>query len=208
MRRATSQGPVEQWEKTSDHYIEHRQNILNHLGFQKFDEVAQGQLATWLTQQGQLGRLPDDLFPQAEHYLLDRRILLPGPSVLERLIIHSCAAVHGQLFESMFQRLAPALRQAIDHLLTVPEGEQRSAFYYLKEYLPAATRSSMQSYVQRYQTVAETGIEAFEAQGVSPACLNYFFNASSFPILPQGEQFSRVICLLALLCSHYKARLY
>ena len=33
-------------------------------------------------------------------------------------------------------------------------------------------------------------------------------NASSFPILPQGEQFPRVICLLAFLCSHYKIRLY
>jgi Domain of unknown function (DUF4158) len=55
--------------------LEHRQHILQHLGFQKFDEVAQGQLAIWLTQQAQLGRLPDDLFPQAEHYLLDRRIL-------------------------------------------------------------------------------------------------------------------------------------
>ena len=34
------------------------------------------------------------------------------------------------------------------------------------------------------------------------------YNASSVPILPQGEQFPRVICLLAFLCSHYKIRLY
>lgn len=156
-------------------YLEHRQTILRHLGFQRFDEAAQGPLETWLMQQAQLGKLPDELFQQAEHYLLDRRILLPGPSVLERLIIHSCAAVHEQLFESMFQRLAPELRQAIDRLLTVPEGEQRSAFYYLKEYPPAATISSMQSYLQRYQTVAETGIDAFEAQGFTAACLDYLF---------------------------------
>src|SRR5215813_6980140 len=30
------------------------------------------------------------------------------------------------------------------------------------------------------------------------------WNTSSVPILPQGEQFPRVICLLALLRSHYK----
>jgi len=34
------------------------------------------------------------------------------------------------------------------------------------------------------------------------------YNPSSVPILPQGEQCPRVICLLALLCSHYKIRLY
>src|SRR5207302_610640 len=37
----------------------------------------------------------------------------------------------------------------------------------------------------------------------NPACI-----ASSVPILPQGEQFPRVICLLAPLRSHYKIRLY
>jgi hypothetical protein len=38
----------------------------------------------------------------------------------------------------------------------------------------------------------------------------HFFDyiASSLPILPQGEQFPRAICLPALLCSHYKIRLY
>src|SRR5262249_22228074 len=34
------------------------------------------------------------------------------------------------------------------------------------------------------------------------------YYASSVPILPQGEQFPRVICLLAPLRSHYKIRLY
>jgi hypothetical protein len=117
--------------------LEHRQHILRYVGFHKFDEGVQGELATWLTQQAQGGELPEALFPQAEHYLLERRILLPGPSVLERLIIQSCAAVHSQLFEIMVQRLTPELRQAIDHVLTVPEGAQRSAFATLKDYPPA-----------------------------------------------------------------------
>jgi hypothetical protein len=60
-------------------------------------------------------------------------VLLPGPSVLERLIIHVCSHVHAQLFETVFSRLSPALRQAIDQLLLVPDGEQHSAFYRLKE---------------------------------------------------------------------------
>ena len=31
-----------------------------------------------------------------------------------------------------------------------------------------------------------------------------FFNGSSLKILEKGEYFPRVICILALLCSHYK----
>ena len=74
-----------------------------------------------------------------------------------------------------FNDLSPALRQAIDRLLTVSEGEQRSSFSSLKDYPPAATISSMQAYLERYRTVAETGIDAFEAQGCTPAFLDYLY---------------------------------
>ena len=154
-------------------YIDHRQQILTYLGFQKFDDTAHAHLTTWLHQQAGQGLLPDALFQQAEQYLLDRRILLPGPSVLERLIISLCADVHAQLFEAMFQRLSPALREAIDRLLTVPEGEQRSAFASLKDYPPAATIASIQAYLSRYHLVSTTGIEAWEVRAVTPAFLAY-----------------------------------
>jgi hypothetical protein len=117
--------------------LEHRSNVLKHLGFQRFDPMAQAQLETWIEQQARRGMLPDALFQQAEKLLLAQRVLLPGPSVLERLLIHVCSNVHGELFETVFKRLSPELRQAIDQLLLVPDGEQHSAFYHLKEYPPA-----------------------------------------------------------------------
>ena len=154
-------------------YTDHRQNIMAYLGFQRFDGHAQEQLETWIEQQARLGMLPDGLFQQAETHLLAQRVLLPGPSVLERLIIHVCSTVHGELFETVFKRLSPELRQAIDQLLLVPDGEQHSAFYHLKEYPPAPSIASIQSYLHRYHTVAETGIDAFEIQVLTPKWLDY-----------------------------------
>jgi hypothetical protein len=57
----------------------------------------------------------------------------------------------------------------------VPEGEQHSYFYRLKEYPPAATISSLQSYLQRYQILSATGIAEVETQGLTPAFLEYLF---------------------------------
>jgi hypothetical protein len=37
---------------------------------------------------------------------------------------------------------------------------------------------------------------------------NVLWNVSSLPILEKGEQFPRVICILALLCSHYIMSFY
>jgi hypothetical protein len=183
-------------------YLEQRQNILKHLGFQRFDQNAQAQLEIWIEQQARLGNLPDTLFIQAETHLLDNRVLLPGPVILERLIIHVCSEVHLQLFETIFRRLSPELRQAIDRLLTVSDGQQRSYFFHLKEYPPAASISSIQSYLQRYQTVAETGIDAFEIQVLTPEFLEYFFkqtrryNATDIKRFADHKRYAMMICFL------------
>ena len=183
-------------------YTDHRQNIMAYLGFQRFDDPIQQQLETWIEQQARLGTLPHDLFAQAEHYLLDQRVLLPGPSVLERLIVRVCSDVHLQLFETVFRQLSPALRQAIDRLLMVPDGEQRSYFYHLKAYPPAASISSIQAYLQRYQTVAETGIDAFEHQVLTPEFLDYLFeqakrySAKDLKRFADHKRYTLMICFL------------
>jgi len=183
-------------------YLEHHQNILQHLGFQRFDHIAQEQLETWIEQQARLGTLPDELFQQAENHLLDKHVLLPGPSVLERLIIHVCSHVHVELFETVFRRLSPELRQAIDELLMVPDGEQRSSFDHLKEYPPAPSISSIQSYLQRYHTVAETGIDDFEIQVFTPEFLNYLFkpakrhSAKDLKRFADHKRYTLMICFL------------
>jgi len=187
-------------------YLEHRQNVLRHLGFRRFDDVAQKQLEAWLEQQARLGMLPDELFQQAEHYLLDNRILLPGPSVLERRIIHICSNVHAKLFESIFQRLSPELRKAIDQLLTVPEGEQRSYFHHLKQYPPAATISSIQSYLQRYQTVAETGIDDFEVHVLTPPFLEYLFKQAKRHSAKDLKRFADHKCYALMICFLLESR--
>jgi hypothetical protein len=109
-------------------HLEHRKNILNYLGFVRFDESVQRELEAWLEEKAHSGLLPNDLFRGAERHLLAKRVLLPGPSVLERLVVRICSEVHTHLFESIYQRLTPDLRTAIDHLIAVPEGEQRSVF--------------------------------------------------------------------------------
>lgn len=183
-------------------YLEHRQNVLKYLGFQRFDENAQKHLEVWLEQKARQGMLPDELFEQAEYHLLAQRILLPGPSVLERLIIHICSTVHQQLFESVFQDLSPELRRAIDQLLKVSEGEQRSYFHHLKAYPPAATISSLQSYLERYQTVSATGIDDFEERMLTPAFLEYLFkqakrySAKDLKRFADHKRYTLMVCFL------------
>ncbi len=156
-------------------YLEQRKNILGYLEFQRFDESVQEQLQVWLEERAKQGVLPDELFQQAEQHLLANRMLLPGPTVLEKLIIHISSEVHTHLFESIYQQLSPELRNATDQLLELADGEKRSYFSQLKEYPPAAKISSLKTYLKRYQILSETGRVAFGTQIAEPALQEYLF---------------------------------
>lgn len=183
-------------------YIEHRRNILNYLGFRKFDEEAQNKLKIWIEQQAHQGELPDELLQQTKRRLLADRIVLPGHSVLERLIISICSTVHEQIFESLYLRLSPEIKQAIDRLLSVPEGEQRSYFYQLKEYPPSAKISSLKNYLKRYRRLVETGIDDFDGQLINSSYLDYLstvakhYSTKDIKRFKEHKRYSLMFCFL------------
>ena len=181
---------------------EYRKNILNYLGFAKYDDDAQSRLQKWLEQQALQAHLPDELFLRAERYLLAERVVLPGSSVLERLIISVCSETHEQLFKILCDRLTPELRTAIDNLLVVQPGEQRSLFYLSKEYPPSATISSIQSYLERYRKLEGTGISKLEAQCVDPAFIDYLYklarrySARDIKRFKEPKRYAMMACFL------------
>ena len=183
-------------------YIEHRKNILNHLGFRKYDEEEQAKIQAWLEKQACQGVIPDELFQQAERHLLSEHIILPGPSVLERLVISVCSTAHEQLFERLYRRLSPKVKHAIDELLTVPIGQQRSPFYQLKEYPPSATVSSLKDYLHRYRMLADTGIDEMQPQFIETAFLDYLYkfakcqSANDLKRFKDHKRYALMICFL------------
>jgi TnpA family transposase len=181
-------------------YSEQRQHILSHLGFEKFNDAAQVQLEQWLAHKARQGLLPQDLFEHAEGYLLAERILLPGTSVLERLIIYVCAEVHTELFAAIYQQLSADVRETLEQTLMASKDEQRSFFSQLKAYPPQASISSLRTYLQRYFALASTGIDAIESQLVDPAFQDYLFkqarkyNVKDLKRFDKPKRYALLIC--------------
>jgi len=183
-------------------FSEQRKNILTYLGFSKYDGAVQACLEKWLSKQVEQGYLPDELFLRAEQYLLNGKVVLPGSSVMERLIISICSDVHERLFESLYRQLSVKIRQAIDELLVAVPGEQRSLFYLLKEYPPSATITSIQSYLERYRSLDGTGINVIESRIVDPALMDYLYklarryNAKDIKRFKENKRYSLMLCFL------------
>ena len=183
-------------------FSEQRKNILTYLGFSKYDDAAQTSLEKWLTKQAEQGCLPDELFLRAAQHLLNAKVILPGSSILERLIISVCSDVHERLFESLYRQLSEKVRLAIDELLVTIPGDQRSLFYLLKEYPPSATITSIQSYLERYRSLDGTGIDAIESQIVDPAFMDYLYklarrySAKDIKRFKENKRYSLMLCFL------------
>ena len=141
--------------------------LLGHIGFRPFDDSAQTTLEDWLDQQARQGALPATLLHRAERRLLTQRCMLPGPSVLERLVIRVCSTAHVALFKSIHHCLSPPLREAIERLLDPAEGDQRSMFYQLKAYPPSASISSIQHYLEHYTALAHLAAEVLNGHIVA-----------------------------------------
>ena len=181
---------------------EQRKNILNYLGFNKFDEKAQKELTSWLKQQARKGLLPDELLIRSEQFLLSKRLLIPSKTVLERTIISACSSIHEQQFKTLHKSLPLATKKAIDDLLIVRPGEQRSMYYQLKEYPPSAKISSLKRYLERYRVLNKIDIDSIKLHSIDQSFLNYLYRLtkrySVTDLKRFGEQkrYSLMFCFL------------
>ncbi|BDS15697.1 Tn3 family transposase [Aureispira anguillae] len=153
----------------------HRKNILSYLGFKKFDEAIEKHLCYFLTEKANKGLLPDELFTQAQEYLFAQQILLPGHTVLDKLITNICSQVHLNLFEQVYRKLPNNLLKAIDNSLKLPKGQQRTLFFYLKEYPPSASITTLKSYLNKYTQLIEMGIDQIGDQLLDPSFQEYLY---------------------------------
>ena len=180
----------------------YRNNILIYLGFRKFDDLAEKQLIDWLLLKVKQGKLPDELFVLSQEYLLSNRILLPGPSVLDKLVTHLSSQEHLEVFESVYQKLPTDIINAIEQILKLSEGEQRTFFFDLKQYPPSATISSLKDYLGKYQRLMDMGIDQMKEQLVEPAFQQYLFeltgkyNATDIKRFNRHKRYALMICFL------------
>ncbi|MDQ2833458.1 MAG: DUF4158 domain-containing protein [Acidobacteriota bacterium] len=161
--------PKLSWQSSSREatQLEHERRIREYLGAQPFDAAMQSQLERWVWSRAAEGLSTNEILPEAEDTLRFWNVLLPAPSTLERLVSSSAAQAQEQLFERIERHLPKDLCVAIDQLLDVPETDQRSTLFRLKEYPPEATPRILDQYVDRHMLLSELGVDRIELSGLS-----------------------------------------
>src|SRR5277367_5621726 len=81
--------------------------------------------------------------------------MLPAMSTLERLVAAEVAHATTDLFAMVTTRLSPTLRDSIDLLVEVPEGDARSSLFRLKSYPKSANAAVIKGDIVRFRLIEE-----------------------------------------------------
>ena len=129
--------------------------IRRHLGLRSFDQQVSADLREWLRQGAIEGRTVAELLLRAEEKLREWRVMLPATSTLERLVRAEVMHATTDLFERVASRLPPALRDAIEVLVEVPDGDARSSLFRLKDYPKSANAAVIKGDIVRLHLIEE-----------------------------------------------------
>jgi TnpA family transposase len=96
---------------------EHQNVIMRYLGFRRFKEDETQMLFQWLSQRALENDRPSILLQQASEWLYKQRVIRPGITTLEELVLNSRDRAHQLTYERIAQALNTDLEKRLDQLL-------------------------------------------------------------------------------------------
>ncbi len=138
--------------------LEHQWEIARLHGYRDFAS-AEADLSTWIGDRAwTTGEGPRALFGGAVGWLLERRVLLPGVSVLTRLVAGVREATTQRLWDTLAAKVGPAQARLLDGLLEVPSGARLSDLERLRYGPTSVSGKGMTAALARVGEVAGLGL--------------------------------------------------
>jgi TnpA family transposase len=145
---------------------DHLGEILKHLGFRDATDHDLAALSTWLLERALEHDKPSLLFQLACERLREQRVVRPGVTRLERLVV----AVRERAQEETYRRLAPFLSTerctALDALLTPDAASGRTPLAWLRRGATAATPRAILVELEKLAFTRATGAAAWDLVAV------------------------------------------
>lgn len=186
---------------------EHTALIRQHYGYQDFhSQPEHWRLVRWLYQRATLSaESPSLLFDLATARLVQRKILLPGVSVLARLIASIRERAANRLFQALFQLPNQAQRKQLEKLLEVKDEERYSPLDKLRHPPNRISAPALVSALNRLVEVRSLGIGTIDVSQVPPNRLKVLArsagNARSQSIarMPESKRIATMLAFVYLL---------
>jgi hypothetical protein len=140
---------------------EHQPRILAYLGYQPYDAQQSFRLTRWLYAQVLTSTVrPSVLVDLATAHLVAQRVVLPGVTVLARLIARVRERTGRHLYRQLHARLTGPQRTALAALLIVPAGERLTHLELLRTPPTRVSAPALVAAMQRVDQIRALGVSA------------------------------------------------
>lgn len=185
---------------------EHAAEIRRIYGYVDFTDPAEGfRLVRWLYTRAWLSSEPSSvLFDLATARLVERQVLLPGVTLLARLVARIRERANARLYRKLARMPSAAQRDRLKELLVVPAGGRRSALDRLRRGPTQPTAAGLLEALRRLNDARALGVSDLDLSGLPAGRLRvlarYASNARAqvFQRMPDDRG---IAALLAFACA-------
>ena len=190
----------------------HTVEIRSQYGYCEFTERIVGfRLTRWLCALCWTGTdRPGVLFERATTWLLTHKVLLPGITLLERLVVQVRSRMEKRLWRSLGRGVRSEQREQLQALLLVPEGSRGSWLDRMRSGPTRSSGPSIRAAIERLRSVRELGIALPATSRIPPgriAALAQFANRARAQAIARMPADRRLATLVAfVLCQEATAQ--
>ena len=152
---------------------EHAAEIRRVYNYRDFNHPsASFRLVRWLYQRAWLSTEPSNvLFDLATAWLVEHQVLLPGVSVLERLVTRIRERANTRIYRTLAALPSEEQRDRLRQLLVVPAGSRRSPLDQLRRGPTQPTAAGLVDALRRLRAARELGVGDLDLSRLPPGRL-------------------------------------
>ena len=150
--------------------VAHRAEIQRHYGYHDFNAPPwRFRLSRFLYSRAWLSNeRPSLMFDMGTAWLIQHKVLLPGATILQRLIIEIRERASNQLWSRLALLPTPEQQAELEALLVVPEGRRISPFDRYRKGPVKVSGPSFVTAIERYCELRAFGAQGLDFSGIPP----------------------------------------
>lgn len=152
----------------SETHYEHSAALQRLYGFRPFEGGVAEAMRDWLAGTAEATRTNDALAALMLEELRRRRVIVPGPTTVERACADALVAAERRIAERIAGRLDPEARGRLERMLSEATADGTSRFVWLRRHEPGGNSADANRLLDRLEWIGELAISEDVIAGVPP----------------------------------------
>jgi TnpA family transposase len=146
----------------------YRRDICEYLGYTDLDNIVELELEKWVMSVISEDYFAENLLPKAEEFLSNKKVVLHSPLQMERIINSVYTKAEEKLLSMITATLTTEIKTAIDKLLDMDKGRNKTIFFKFSEYPPEPKAQKIAQYFKLYKKLELVNITKEHFANISP----------------------------------------